>query len=54
MRGFVCLLPARSFLEGKGKATLLSSLAVAGPDPDWMPFAATISPPSDYGQPLRQ
>lgn len=42
MRGFVCLLPARSFLEGKGKATLPSSLAMAGPDPDWMPFAVAI------------
>lgn len=57
MREFVCLLSARSFLEGKGNTTLHPSLAIVGPDPAWTPFAvAGIPQPSDphCRWPLRQ
>lgn len=57
MREFVCFLSERSFLEGKGNTTFHSSPAMAGPDPDWTPFAvAAIPQPSALhcGWQLRQ
>lgn len=57
MREFVCLLSARSFLEGKGNTTLHPRPAITGSDPDWMPFpVAAIPQPNDLHcrQPQRQ